>query len=190
MALPDFPVEFISRDEYRAHLLSLDPESRRWRFGYPANDYSIENYVKNTGDDDIFIGIRERAPGSLIISAMHLSLEGDRSSAEMGISTSPGFKRQGHAERVLKFAMTVLRNRRIFELYTTCLSDNQPLLCLFKKLGVSSVSHEPGGKEARISLPLTGVDSLIDEFNNQTLVVMDKTLRPFRSLWAGMFGGR
>ena len=188
MITPDSPVEFITKAEYLAHLLALDQESRRWRFGYSANDFSIEKYVNDSGDRDIFIGIRETAPGREIISAMHLSMSDETRSAEMGISTVQTHRRQGHAERVLKFAMVVLRNRGVFQLYTTCLSDNQPLLGLFKKLGVTSISHEPGGREARVSLPLTGPDSIMGELNNGTLVVMDHAMRPFQSLWKRMFG--
>ena len=177
------PIEFISTKEYLTHLLNLDNDSRRWRFGYPAADYSIEKYVESIKSSDIIVGIREPVPGNSIVSAMHLSVEDDHTSAEMGISTVSNFRRMGHAERLLKHSIDVLRNRGIYQLYTTCLSDNVPLISLFKKLGITSISHEPGGKEARISLPMPAPDSIIGEINNTRMVIIDKTLRPLTTTW-------
>lgn len=169
-------IELISKDLYIEHLYCLDENSRRMRFGYPANNYAIDNYVHSISSTDIIIGIRSNS--GQVMSCMHLSINRKDNLAEMGISTLADHRRKGLAESLIQYAITLLRNRNINQLYTVCLKENKALISLISKIGAVSVTQDSDSKTAIINLPSAGIDSMIDEFSNMAMVFLDRAFWP------------
>lgn len=177
------PIEPVTREELLAHLKSLDAEARRWRFGYTVSDGAVEAYVNKIPKNDLLLGVRASLTDPTVVSTVHLSICDDTNTAELAISTLAEYRRQGFAELLVKYSIDVLRNRSINNLYTVCLPDNQPLLQLFRKLGVMVVVSDEGDKEVRLSIPRLGLDSIAREIYNYRITVIDKSLRPWASYW-------
>ena len=180
-------IERITKAQLLEHLTLLDNEGRAWRFGYAASDSAIQMYVDGIADVDLILGIRADIYSEVFAATIHLSFDIEKHSAEMGLSTLIDHRRKGFAERLMHYAIDVLRNRNIRELYSVCLPDNQPLLKLLRKLNITSVVSNDGDKEARVNLPIAGLDSLVHEMQNRQLVVIDRTMKPWASIWKTMF---
>ena len=180
-------IEVITKGELLEHLTLLDQEARRWRFGYAASETAIEMYVNSIPDEDIILGIRSSITSDTIASALHLSFDKNKKSAEMGISTLKDYRRKGYGERLLRYSVDILRNRGIRQLYSVCLPDNAPLLKMMQKLNITSIYSTEGDKEARVVIPMAGIDSVINETRNHRLVIIDKAMRPWAELWEHMF---
>ena len=180
------PVEHISKKDLLTHLLALDIESRNRRFGFSIGDSGLEGYTSNIADTDIIIGIKESAVSDTIVAAVHLAID-NNNQAELGISTLQQYRRQGLAERLVRFSVDILRNRGIDHLYTVCSPTNDPLLKMFNKLNIATVAPSFDEREAKLSIPVAGLDSITNEMYNYRLVVIDNTLRPWAKLWTTMF---
>jgi ribosomal protein S18 acetylase RimI-like enzyme len=180
-------IETISKEELLEHLTLLDEEASRWRFGYAISDAALEMYVNGIPNDDVLLGIRASITSPIIVGAMHLSFDKKAHSAEMGISTLSDYRRKGYAERLMRYSVDILRNRGITQLYSVCLPDNAPLLKLLQKLNITTIYSNDGDKEARVVIPMAGIDSVLHEMQNQRLVIIDKTMRPWAELWSRMF---
>lgn len=179
-------IERISKQDLLVHLLSLDKESRYMRFGGFTNDEAVERYVSDIPDTDMILGIRAEIYHYIPAACMHISFDCDSRSAEMGVSVLQEFKRRGYAERLLRYSIDVLRNRGIRQLYSVCLPNNYPLLKLLNKLGITAIYSEDGEKSAHIAIPTAGLDSIMHELQNERLVIIDRTMRPWASLWVKM----
>lgn len=176
-------IERISRSELTEHLMLLDIEARRWRFGFAASDTSIEAYALGIPEDDMIFGIRESLTSDRVVAAMHLAFDAAGKTAEMGISTLALSRRQGNAERLMRYSVDILRNRAISQLYSVCLPDNIPLLKLLQKLNITTIYSNHGEKEARIVIPMAGIDSFLNEMRNERLIIIDKAMKPWGNLW-------
>jgi GNAT superfamily N-acetyltransferase len=180
-------IEVITKSELLEHLTLLDEEARRWRFGYAVSKAALEMYVNGIPDTDYIFGIRASVANKTVVGAMHLSFDKNTSAAEMGISTLQDYRRKGYAERLMRYSVNVLRNRGITQLYSVCLPDNAPLLKMLQKLNITTIYSNDGDKEARIVIPMAGIDSVLYEMQNQRLVIIDKAMRPWAELWGRMF---
>lgn len=181
------PIETITKEQLVDHLLALDLQGRHMRFGFACSDDSIREYALNISSNDFILGIKESITSNTIVAAVHLALGEDGKSAELGISTLLQSRRLGYGERLLRYTVDMLRNRKITQLYSVCIPDNFPLLKLLQKLNITSITSVPGEKEARINIPMAGIDSLITELRNDRLVIIDTAMKPWAELWENMF---
>ena len=179
-------VERITKGELCEHLELLDLEARRLRFGYSASDASIDAYTKGIPAHDYILGIRESVTSNRIVAAIHMSIAEDGKSAEMGLSTLKESRRKGLAERLLRYTVDMLRNRGITQIYSVCLPDNLPLLSLIRKLNITSITSTEDDKQAVISIPMAGIDSIVNEIYNQRMVMIDHSMKPWAALWENM----
>jgi GNAT superfamily N-acetyltransferase len=179
-------VERITKGELLEHLTLLDPEARRWRFGFTISDGSLENYTNGIAGHDYILGIRESITSKRIVAAIHMSIADDGNSAEMGLSTLKDARRKGLAERLLRYTVDMLRNRGITQIYSVCLPDNLPLLSLIRKLNITSITGTEDDKQAIISIPMAGIDSIVSEITNQRMIMIDHSMKPWAALWEGM----
>lgn len=176
----------ITPNELKEHLEILDLEARRWRFGYSVSDDAIRNYTDHIPEGDFLLGIKESVTSSTVVAAVHLAIDPDNKSAELGISTLISARRKGLAERLLRYSVDILRNRNIRQMYSVCLPDNEPLLKLIQKLNITSITTDEGDKQARISIPMAGVDSFFGEMQNERMIIIDKSMKPWAELWEGI----
>jgi RimJ/RimL family protein N-acetyltransferase len=181
--------EHITKKDLLEHLTMLDVEGLRWRFGYSANETALEMYVNGIPDTDYILGIRDSLTLK-VVAAVHLALDKDGHTAELGISTLKEYRRKGYAERLLRYTVDMLRNRNIGTLYTVCLPDNQPLLRLFQKMNITTITSNDGDKEARVSIPMVGIDSIMHEMYNHRIVAIDNAMRPWAVVWQSMFNSQ
>jgi GNAT superfamily N-acetyltransferase len=179
-------IERITKQQLLEHLKLLDEETRRWRFGYAASNTAMEMYVNGIKENDYIFGIRESIASELVVASMHLSFNSD-GAAEMGVSTLKDYRRRGYAERLMRYSVDILRNRNIRQLYSVCLPDNTPLLKMLQKLNIASIISNDGDKEAKVIIPMAGIDSILNEVRNERLVIIDNTMRPWAKLWEQMF---
>lgn len=177
-------IEYITKEQLEQHLLDLDPESMICRFGFPANKETIKHYVSTIHDSDLLFGIKTSLTSDRVATAVHLAITGK--TAELGISTLPEFKRKGYGERVLRYGVDLLRNRGVNQIYSICMPDNSPLMGLIRKLNITTITSSPGQREATISIPMAGIDSILAELRNDRLIIIDSAMKPWAELWERM----
>lgn len=176
-------VKDISPDEYLEHLLALDLDSIVCRFGSPLNSYAISKYVKNIPQNDYLLGAFDSVYGELL-GAAHVALSSDDNQAEVGISTSINHRRKHVAQTIMLHIMAMCRNRNISQLYMTCLSSNNAIISLCKKVGLAVVSRS-GESETILELPAPAIDSIVREMHMTNMVIADILMKPYYSTWAG-----
>jgi len=123
--------------KFRDHLLRLDKETRRLRFGMPVNDGFILDYAANVGDWDSIIHAfvvngEVRAAAELRRIGNHWSGE-----AEAAFSVETDFQNQGIGSELLGRVVRSARNRGIDRLYMNCLLENRKMQRVAKKFEAS-----------------------------------------------------
>ena len=125
---------WLSENEmFRGHLMRLDREARRLRFGVAVNNDFIADYVSHTGDPKClvygyFVDGEMRA-------AAELRLLGDGSpvDAEGAFSVEAAHQNQGIGTELLGRIIRAARNRNVSRLYMSCLAENRKMQRLCRK---------------------------------------------------------
>lgn len=122
------------RAAFRDHLLRLDPEGRRCRFGGPTTDWFIENYAERSVEDGtlihgVFVGGRLVGCGELAI------WDPASGEAEAAFSVEARFRGFGFGTRLMRRVLLSARNRGVGTLRMTCLSANLPMQTLARRAG-------------------------------------------------------
>jgi RimJ/RimL family protein N-acetyltransferase len=144
------------RDEIIRHLQQLVPQDRRLRFGAAMTDDAIERYARRIdfARDKVF-GIFEH--DLTLTGVAHLALDVDADTAELGLSVVPEHRGKGYGYTLLDRAKLHARNLTYKKLYMHCLAENQVMIHLARKAGMTVVT-EYGDADAHIALgdgPLT-----------------------------------
>jgi GNAT superfamily N-acetyltransferase len=119
--------------KYRAHLLRLDPQSRRNRFSGGVSDHFINNYVDLTGGLDAVVH------GFFVDDVMHGAAElralgtGFPREAEAAISVEQPWQSHGVGSALLRRTLLAARNRGFRLLHMACLADNARMQQLARK---------------------------------------------------------
>ena len=158
------------RDEIIRHLQQLSPQDRRLRFGAPMPDAAIEKYVKGIdfAQDKVF-GIFEH--DLTLTGVAHLALDAGADSAELGLSVVPAQRGKGYGYALLSRAKLHARNLTYKKLYMHCLAENQVVIHLARKAGMTVVT-EYDEADAHVALgdgPLT--DYTREAFHDQIALV-------------------
>lgn len=134
---------------YATHLLALDADDRRLRFGQAINDAAIRGYVEriDAGRDTIF-GVIDA--DLALVGAAHLARGAHY--AELGVSVLAGHRRRGVGAALLQRAQLHARNWGIPEFFTHCLRENASLMRLARRHGMQ-VIVEGGEADGFIALP-------------------------------------
>jgi GNAT superfamily N-acetyltransferase len=148
------------RDRIARHLLDLSERDRYLRFGYPASDERIEQYVRDLDfeRDEIF-GIFNRRLE--LVAMVHLAyaegevltgVSGDHQlMAEFAVSVSRSARGRGYGARLFAHAEMHARNRHVTRLFIHALSENTPMLRIAKRAG-ATVVRDGGESEAWLQL--------------------------------------
>lgn len=138
------------RNEITRHLLQLSAEDRRLRFGVSASDAVIEQYVRalDFGRDKVF-GILDHDLG--LSGVAHLALDAGTDSAELGLSVVPKLRGRGYGYALLARARLHARNLKYKKLYMHCLAENQVMIHLARKAGMTVVTGA-GEADAHVAL--------------------------------------
>jgi RimJ/RimL family protein N-acetyltransferase len=156
MSAPVQKLVAFQRDEISRHLQQLAPPDRRLRFGTPMTDAAIDRYVRGIdfARDKVF-GIIEN--GLVLSGVAHLALDPGHDSAELGLSVVTEHRGKGHGYTLLERAKLHARNLMYKKLYMHCLAENQVMIHLARKAGMTVVTQF-GEADAHVALgdgPLT-----------------------------------
>lgn len=127
---------------FRDHLLRLDPQTRRNRFGMTSGDDFIRRYAETSFALDtlihgVFIGGRLVGVGEL------RSLGRSRVDAEAAFSVEIDWQGRGFGSRLMERVLLAARNRRIGHLYMNCLASNGSMQRLARRHG-AELEYEAG----------------------------------------------
>lgn len=124
----------VDRAAFRDHLLRLDPESRRCRFGGPTTDWFIEHYAERSVEDGtvihgVFLDGRLIGCGELAI------WDPASGEAEAAFSVEARFQGIGFGTRLMRRVLLSARNRGVGTIRMSCLSANSHMQHLARRAG-------------------------------------------------------
>jgi RimJ/RimL family protein N-acetyltransferase len=163
----------VDRAALERHFLALDAADRRLRFGVPQTDFAIRAYVERIdfGRDAVF-GVWGK--DLELLGAAHLALAGKR--AELGLSVLSAHRRSGLGGALLSRACVRARNWRQLNLFVYCLSENQAMLGLARKQGMT-ITGTAGEAHAWLELPPADAASFLDDLSSEALARLDLALK-------------
>lgn len=169
---------------YRAHLLRLDPESRRNRFGGAVSDEFIENYVRLTGGLDAVLHgffVEGTLRGVAELRPLGPSFPDE---AEAAISIEKPWQSLGVGTALLDRTLLAARNRGIKLLHMACLAENRRMQQLARKFD-AELTFDFGSVVGEVVTPYPTPLSLMREvvadgvgFTTAMLDVQARLMRP------------
>jgi GNAT superfamily N-acetyltransferase len=173
---------------YRAHLLRLDSESRRSRFGGVVSDEFIENYVSLTrGLDTLLHGffVEGTLRGVAELRPLGPSFPDE---AEAAISIEKLWQSLGVGTALLDRTLLAARNRGIKILHMACLAENRRMQQLARKFD-AELTFDFGSVVGEVAAPYPTPLSLMRElvadsagFTTAMLDVQARLMRPASSV--------
>jgi GNAT superfamily N-acetyltransferase len=136
----------------KAHLLRLDPESRRMRFGTPVTDFFIAQYAENA------LGGHSISHGYFVDGVLRgvAELRGFRGvaggEAEAAFSVEQDFQNRGIGTELFGRTVLAARNRGISKLFVNFLSQNQRMQAIAKKFD-AILTFDSDGVHGKIDAP-------------------------------------
>lgn len=167
------------RDEILRHLLLLNEEDRRLRFGTQTPDEVIQHYVEGLdfNRDAIFGSFDSQLN---LIGMAHLAylpkIKGQPQAAEFGVSVLPNGRGQGIGTALLARASVHSRNTHIETLFVHCLANNKAMMHLAQKAGMR-VEYAYGDADAYLKLPPANPGTIVEEAANEQWADFDYALK-------------
>ena len=119
--------------EITEHLLRLDPETRRMRFGNAVSDDYIRTYAERMFDGDSVV-FGAFPDGQLRgISEMHELKMPGRADAEVALSVEPDWQNRGIGSALFERIVTAARNRFFDSLHVLFLHENKRMQRIAEK---------------------------------------------------------
>jgi len=155
------------------HFLALDADDRRLRFGAPQNDSAIRAYVERIDfARDAVFGVW--GDDLQLLGVAHLARAGKR--AELGLSVLAGHRRRGLGGALLSRACMRARNWGQHALFVYCLSENEAVMRLARKQGMT-IAGVAGETHAWLELPPADAASFFDDLSSEALARFDLALK-------------
>ena len=172
------------RDDLLCHLLRLNAEDRRLRFGGHVGEDHLRAYCRHL----------DRYPGSIVLGcfvAGELRGVGELKpiedawprAAELAVSVEAPFRGGGIGTELCQRLLVRARNRFITKLYMLCLPDNRPVRRIASRLG-GALAIYPGEVEARLAPPWPDPASAAEEWLDEAGALLGPGPLP----WAGLLG--
>jgi len=136
--------------KYRDHLLRLDGESRRMRFGMIVDDEFITRYTERLIDmKSVIYG---HIIGGEVRAAAELRPLGHQipGEAEAAFSVERPFQDSGIGTELLGRVVRAARNRSIARVYMNCLTENRKMQAIAKKYD-AVLQFDQGGVVGRVA---------------------------------------
>lgn len=135
---------------YRGHLLRLDAESRRNRFGGAVSDDFIREYCEPGAlRGAIIYGF---LVDGVLRGAAELRLLEPAGEAEVALSIERTWQSQGVGAALLEHLLLAARNRRINRLHMLCLAENRRMRQLARKFD-AELSIQSGSVVGEMKAP-------------------------------------
>jgi len=175
----------LHRDVIARHLLQLAAEDRLLRFGHPAKDESIREYVARIDlERDRVFGVH--APDLALAGLGHLAFDPDARTAELGLSVDAASRGQGYGYALLQRGVQHAANLRYRALFMHCLADNRIMMHLARKAGLSVVVRA-GEADATLSLDRATHGDALGEAVGDQFALIDCLLKQ-QDLWLAHAG--
>ena len=163
----------LDRDALERHLLLLEREDRRLRFGASLNDAALRNYVAGIDfERDALFGVFD--DDLHLVGAAHLA-RGD-AHAELGLSVLAGHRSRGVGGALLARAHLRARNWGVRALFVHCLTENAAMMRLARRHGMQIGAHA-GEADAWLRLPPADAASHFGEVFAQRVALFDYALK-------------
>ena len=167
------------RGEILNHLLQLNDEDRRLRFGTQTPDEVIGHYVEHLDfNKDTVFGIFD--DDLKLIGMAHLAYlpesQGQVRAAEFGVSVLPEGRAQGLGTALLQRSAVHSRNTRIETLYVHCLASNKAMMHLAQKAGMR-VEYAYGDADAYLKLSPASPATIVEEAANEHWADLDYAMK-------------
>lgn len=179
LAVPVRELHASHRGEILAHLLLLNEEDRRLRFGSQTPDQVIHHYVQGLDfSNDALFGSFDSELN--LVGMAHLAYlpenENQVPAAEFGVSVLPAGRGQGIGTALLARASVHSRNTRIEKLLVHCLSHNKAMMHLAHKVGMQ-VEYAYGDADAYLRLRPANAGTLVEEASNEQWADFDYAIK-------------
>lgn len=167
-------------EKFRDHLLRLDVDSRRMRFGMGVDDAFITAYAERA--DFMKSVIYGYFAGKEMHAAAELRTIGDGwgQEAEAAFSVEPEYQGGGVGTDLLGRVILAARNRGIHRLYMNCLSENRKMQAIARKYE-AELHFDHGEVVGHVKTPAPTPASLwseaIDDGNGFVMAVLELPLR-------------
>ena len=167
------------KQEILNHLLQLNDEDRRLRFGTQTPDEVIRHYVEGLDfNRDVIFGVFNL--DLKLVGMAHLAYlpehKGEARAAEFGVSVLPEGRSQGLGTALLQRSAVHSRNTNIETLYVHCLANNKAMMHLAQKAGMT-VEYAYGDADACLKLPPANPATIVEEAANAQWAGMDYALK-------------
>jgi len=172
--------------ELRAHLLRMDADDRRLRFGHVVTPQVVLDYVAtlqwpNTWivgafEDGVLRGVAELRGGR----------PGSRA-GELSLTVERAWQNQGLGTRLMERALRIARNRGFRSLFLLCLPENAKMQHIARKFG-DRTTFEDGDVEVRITAPDADAQSIFAELLDDTESLMSEACWQSARGWAQVQG--
>lgn len=171
-------------DIYRDHLLRLDSDSRRSRFGGAVSDEFIRRYVGLANSLEVVLyGFFVEGTLRGVAELRPVRSPGD-ADAEAAFSIERPWQSHGVGSALLAHTLLAARNRNIRTLHMICLADNQRMQKLARKFD-ADLSFEFGSVVGEVEqaypTPMSVLQELVADtagFATAMLDVQSRLLRP------------
>lgn len=166
--------------KFRDHLVRLDEESRRMRFGMAVDDSFVQAYADRS--DFMKSVIYGYFAGGDMRAAAELRTigEGWRDEAEAAFSVETAFQDTGVGTDLLGRVILAARNRGISRIYMNCLSENRKMQRVARKYE-ADLHFEHGEVVGQVLMPAPTPASLwseaIDDSSGFVMAVLELPLR-------------
>lgn len=168
-------------DAYGRHLKALTPDDRYTRFGYAANDHSIDQLILNVlykkSHNHLFTAMKN----GIIMGFGHVASEGD--DWELAVSVDQEYQAQGVAGELIKFMIDWGKVHGIHSVYMHCINDNKKIQHLARKHGLRMIERVGSELTARVELP--GATAL--DYSNDFMREQSELLQQMAQLQQQMF---
>ena len=152
---------------FRAHILRLDYETRRLRFGRPVKDEFVANYC------DTVYGLNSVVYGCFVdgtlrgVAELRLLTDIWPFEAELALSVESPWQDSGIGTELMGRALRAARNRGIGRLYMICLPENERMRKVAKKYD-ARLAWRPGEIEGNLFPSQPDYFSILHEFLDDT----------------------
>ena len=135
---------------YGKHLLRLDAESRRNRFGGAVSGEFIRRYAESAALSDVIMyGF---FVDDVLRGAAELRLLERAGDAEAALSVEKPWQSRGVGTALLQRVLLAARNRQVERLHMLCLAENRRMQQLARKFG-AQLSFGPGSVTGEVEAP-------------------------------------
>jgi GNAT superfamily N-acetyltransferase len=171
-------------DLYRDHLLRLDGESRRNRFGGGVSDEFIRSYVDlSVGLDAVIHGffVDGALRGAGELRALGTTMAGE---AEAAFSIEKSWQSHGVGTALLERTLLAARNRGFRHLHMACLAENRRMQQLARKFDAEltfDFGSVVGEVQAAQPTPLSLMREMVADGHGFATAMLDVQSRLFRT---------